>query len=67
MEVELEGQKIVEIRTSTKAERQKQDWNEDFQVIILENGNKLFPSRDYEGNGGGALFGTTKSGKNFGI
>jgi hypothetical protein len=38
------------------------------QAIVLDNGTLLYPSRDYEGNSGGALFGferTTK--KHFGI
>ena len=67
MEVKLVGQRIKNIRTSTKAERIRENWEENFQVIVLENGNKLYPSRDYEGNGSGALFGKTKSGKTFAL
>jgi hypothetical protein len=67
MEVELVGQRIKNIRNSTNAERVKEGWDQNFQVIVLENGNKLYPSQDYEGNGSGALFGKTKSGKTFAL
>ncbi len=63
MNIEIEGQKIVKVRPLTKNERNDEGWNYDDHVMcmILENGVKLYPSKDYEGNGGGALFG--KKGK----
>lgn len=33
-------------------------------VIVLGNGDRIFPSRDYEGNGPGVFFGITHDGKN---
>lgn len=32
-------------------------------VIVLGNGDRIFPSRDYEGNGAGVFFGITNEGK----
>jgi len=31
-------------------------------ALVLENGTVLYPSRDEEGNGPGAMFGRTKAG-----
>ena len=69
MEVQLVGQKIKTIRKATKKELASEGWDERdiVMIIVLENGNKLYPSRDYEGNGGGALFGQTKQGRQFGL
>jgi len=57
----IEGAKIVKIRSMTDAEYSREYWDNDpnnpVYVLELDNGNILFPSRDYEGNGGGALFG----------
>ena len=63
----IEGIKIKTIRLMTKAELSDEGWQgQHIQLIELENGVKLYPSADYEGNGGGALFGTYKR-KQFGI
>ncbi len=51
------GQKIVSVRKATHSEKNANHWDEDFTVIELENGIKLYPSRDDEGNGPGVLFG----------
>lgn len=67
MEVELVGQEIIDIRDATKKEIATENWDNSFKVIVLANGNKLYPSRDYEGNGPGGLFGSTKDGKTFGV
>jgi hypothetical protein len=63
------GEKIVDIRPATKKELQSEGWddNETMQVIVLSNGVKLYPSRDYEGNGPGALFGDAGDKGKFGI
>lgn len=65
------GQRIVEIRDMTDAELDAEGWEPDFHgrppAIVLENGTVLYPSRDEEGNGGGALFGTRPDGVPFGI
>ena len=64
---ELIGQTIIDIRDSTEEEREQEGWNENFTVIELKNGNRLYPSRDSEGNGPGALFGCTNDDNTFGI
>ena len=54
----------------TKKEKQVEYWedhNHPIYVIVLDGGIKLYPSMDYEGNGGGALFGSTKDNKKFAI
>ena len=70
MELNLIGRKIVNIRKMTKKEKQVEYWedhNHPIYVIVLDGGIKLYPSMDYEGNGGGALFGSTKDNKTFAI
>ena len=34
-------------------------------VLVLDDGTKLYPSQDEEGNGPGALFGINPDGENF--
>jgi hypothetical protein len=55
------GKKIVEIRPMTGKEIVGEDWTEwgdrGQPVLVLDDGTKLYPSRDDEGNGPGALFG----------
>jgi hypothetical protein len=56
----VEGHRIVKIRKMTKEEVNSEGWegaSETTPVIELDNGVKLFPSADEEGNGPGALFG----------
>ena len=57
------GKKIIGIRPMTKKEAAALYWEFDEPVMVLEleGGSLLFPSRDYEGNGGGAIFGTDKT------
>ena len=59
--MEIEGRKIVKVRTMSIKEQLAEYWSPDdlnpVVVLELDNGSKIFPSRDYEGNGGGALFG----------
>ena len=53
------GAKIVDIRKMTRAEAVAEGWEgdrNDCMVLILDNGIKMYPSQDYEGNGSGALF-----------
>jgi hypothetical protein len=66
----LVGQKIKEVRVLTAAEMKKQHWEQDNLelppiVIVTEDGTKLFPSRDSEGNAPGTMFGETPRGKGF--
>ena len=54
------GRKIVDVRLMKKKELEYEHWehcNEVSAVIILDNGDKIYASQDYEGNGPGALFG----------
>jgi hypothetical protein len=55
------GQKIITIRQATESEKRANYWDEDFMVLELENGIKLYPSRDDEGNGPGVIFGEDKN------
>ena len=61
MEVKLIGESIKTIRFATAKELNEQCWgvNNINKVVVIElsNGVKLFPSSDYEGNSGGAIFG----------
>jgi fumarylacetoacetate (FAA) hydrolase family protein len=60
MEDNIIGKKIIDIRPMTKAEIEEQYWQDDHEIgfaLVLEGGTVLFPSRDYEGNGPGVLFG----------
>jgi len=61
--MDIIGKKVIEVRPMTKAELQAEGWNHSNEipsVIVLENGVKLYPSQDSEGNGGGCLFGSFK-------
>jgi len=67
MKIEIAGQRILEVRNLTRAEKEREGWDDYGTVIalVLENGTVLYPSRDGEGNGGGALFGTAPDGRAF--
>jgi hypothetical protein len=57
----LVGRKIVGVRLMTDGEARKADWYERSVVLVTEkDGNiqMLWPSRDDEGNGPGAIFTT---------
>jgi len=54
----MEGRKIVKVRLQTETEMDSEGWNKPSPVLELDDGTLLYPSRDYEGNGPGALFGT---------
>lgn len=63
------GKKIVAFRRMTEKELEAEGWDDSrgCSVIILNDGTKLFPSKDEEGNGPGAWFGETKDGQQFGL
>ena len=61
MKKSIIGQKIVSVRQATDSEKRANHWDEDFTVIELENGIKLYPSCDDEGNGPGIIFGEDKN------
>ena len=55
------GAKIKNIRHMNKTELSNEGWDdEDVIAIELNNKTVLYASRDYEGNGGGAIFGYEK-------
>lgn len=64
----LEGKSVKEIRGMTKAELEDEGWhkNDECTVIVFDDGTLIYPSRDSEGNGPGALFGTKPDGTRFG-
>lgn len=67
------GATIVMLRAMTKEEMTAEGWTENWHgcaptVIVLSTGAILYPSRDEEGNGPGALFGSDpKTGKSYGF
>ena len=52
----LLNKKIVDVRYLTKEEAEDLGWDERVVAFQKEDGLWFFPSRDDEGNGGGALF-----------
>lgn len=68
---ELVGRTIREVRQMTPAELNEERWDAgpgDCPVtLVLDDGTKLYATRDPEGNGPGALFGVDARGASFGI
>ena len=62
--IALAGCRIIEVRAMSAGELAAEGWDRDetVPVLVLDNGTILFPSRDEEGNGPGALFGATSRG-----
>ena len=56
------GAKIKKVRLMNETELSNEGWELDEQIIAIELDNQtvIYPSRDYEGNGGGAIFGYDK-------
>lgn len=52
----LEGRTIVRVRYINEDEMKSLYWFESGIVLELDDGTWIFPSRDDEGNGPGALF-----------
>ena len=61
-EISIIGQRIKDFREMTSKELEDNFLNEDGKgyCLVLENGVKIFASRDDEGNGPGTFFGETK-------
>ncbi len=64
----LIGQTVKEVRPMTKAELKAEYWEPRHGrppiCIVFSDGTKLYPSKDSEGNGPGAMFGVDgESGK----
>ena len=53
---QLLNRKIVDVRYLTTEEMENLGWYERCVVMILDDGNMIYPSQDDEGNGAGALF-----------
>jgi hypothetical protein len=53
---QLLNRKIVDVRYLTIEEMENLGWYERCVVMILDDGNMIYPSQDDEGNGAGALF-----------
>ena len=52
----LIGRTIKEVRYLTDEEMEDLGWSDRSLVIYFDNGEFIFPARDDEGNGAGALF-----------
>ena len=62
------GAKIVKVRSMTAKEMKDECWEgRPATAIELDNGIILYPSRDEEGNGPGALFGKDDKDQAFGL
>lgn len=53
---QLLNRKIVKVRYMTKEEMDGLGWYNRPVVMVLDDGNIIYPSADDEGNNGGALF-----------
>jgi hypothetical protein len=51
----LRNKTIVDVRYMTEKESNDSGWDQQGLVIVLENGVTLYPQRDDEGNGPGAI------------
>lgn len=67
------GRRIADVRPMTADEMQVEGWDSTGRfhtvgmVVVLDDGTKLYPSRDEEGNGPGVFFGMTQDGSAFGL
>ena len=62
------GLTISGVRYLTAAERSAEGWDSETVVaVVLSDGSLIYASRDYEGNGPGALFGKMRDGGTFWI
>lgn len=69
---DLEGRTIETVRKMTEEEFEDNFSTTGLRfktapVLVLDNGTKLFPAADHEGNGTGALFGETDDDTKFAI
>lgn len=51
------GKRVSRVRYLSDTEMRALGWVESVLVLEFEDGTLIFPSRDDEGNGGGAMFG----------
>jgi hypothetical protein len=69
---DLEGKEIAQVRGMTDEELEDEYWQHapDHHrpvVLVLEDGTKLYPSTDPEGNGPGQFFGEKPDGEGFAL
>ena len=68
-EASLVGRKIVEIRPMTSDELEAEGWlavpGFPIPCLVFDDGQRLFPSQDDEGNGPGTFFGAFPNGRGF--
>jgi hypothetical protein len=66
---DLTQNSVTEIRQMTRAEVDAEGWHDVSDtrptVIVFDDGTKIYPAADPEGNGPGALFGITSAGEPF--
>lgn len=53
---QLLNRKIVDVRYLTEEEVDSLGWDQKCVVMVLDDGNMIYPSQDDEGNGAGSLF-----------
>jgi len=53
---QLLNRKIVDVRYLTTEEMENLGWYQRSVVMVLDDGNMIYPSQDDEGNDAGALF-----------
>jgi len=63
----LQGRTIETVRPMTSDEQDVEGWSRPATVIVLDDGTKIYPSRDQEGNGPGVIFGISAAGEGFGL
>jgi len=62
----LLDRRIVEIRYMSDFHMAQEMWSGPAPIIlVLDDGTKIYPARDPEGNGPGALFGVKRDGEDF--
>lgn len=65
------GRRITEVRPMSRAELEGEAWEPTAYdcpvVLVLEDGTRLYPSRDAEGNGLGVLFGLGPDGRSLAV
>lgn len=61
------GQRIVGVRELTPLELNYAGWEQGAYAcaLVLSDGSIIYASRDYEGNGPGAMFGRLRTGESF--
>jgi len=66
---DLENKTVSEVRQMTDAELEREGWDHyrgsTPTVLVFEDGTRVFPSKDPEGNGPGALFGISNDDQAF--